>query len=132
MRKLRRDVDRDAVQRYPLAHADADGGDLVLAAFATLRPAHPNADAVLAPLATYVEDCQRSDDPFLQRGDEGAHVGLAPVEVEHDVGHALAGAVVGELAAAADVVHRKARLDQLRRLRAGTGGVERRMLQQPD
>ena len=34
---------------------DADGGDLVLAAGALVGPAHPDADAVLAPLAAHVE-----------------------------------------------------------------------------
>ena len=35
-----------------------------------------------------------------QRADEGAHVAAALVEVEHHVGHALAGAVIGVLPAA--------------------------------
>ena len=74
MRQVRLDVERDAVQRHPLAHADADGGDLVLVAVALVRPAHPDADAVVAPLAAHVEGRKRADDPFLQRGDEGAHV----------------------------------------------------------
>ncbi len=95
-------------------------------------PPHPDADAVVAPLAAHVEGGERADDPFLQRGDEGPHVRLAPVEVEHHIGHPLAGAVIGELPAAAGLVDRKARLDQFLRLGAGAGGVERRMLQQPD
>ena len=41
------------------------------------------------------------DDPVFQRRDEGAHVRAArALQVEHDVGHALAGAVIGELPAA--------------------------------
>ena len=55
MRQVRIDIERHAVQRHPLFHADADGGDLVLVAFAFVRPAHPDADAVLAPLAAHVE-----------------------------------------------------------------------------
>jgi hypothetical protein len=66
-------------------------------------------------------------------GDERAHVAAALVEVEHDVGDALAGPVIGVLAAAADLENGKTiRRDQVLRLGAGAGGVERRMLQQPD
>ena len=68
---------------------------------ALVRPAHPDADAVLAPLAAHVEGGERADDPFLQRRDEAAHVRAAALEVEHHIGHALAGPVIGELAAAA-------------------------------
>ena len=40
--------------------------------------------------------------------------------------------MIGELAAAAGRMHGKARLDQLIGLGAGAGGIERRMLEQPD
>ena len=75
---------------------------------------------------------ERADDPFLERGDEAAHVRAAALEVEHDIGHPLAGAVIGELAAAPGRMDRKARLDQLLGLGAGAGGVERGVLEQPD
>ena len=65
-------------------------------------------------------------------GDIGPHVGLAPVEIEHHIGHPLARPVIGELAAAAGLVHRKTRFDEVLRLRAGSGGVERWVLEQPD
>ena len=132
MRQVRIDIERDAVQRHPLLHADADGGDLVLAAVALVGPAHPDADAVLAPFAAHVEGGERADDPFLQRGDETAHVRAAPLEIEHHVGDPLAGPVIGQLAAAPAVVDRKARLDHVAGFGAGAGGVERRVLQQPD
>ena len=70
MRQVRLDVQRDAVQRHPLAHADADGGDLVLVAVALVGPPHPDADAVVAPLAAHIECRKRADDPFLQGRDE--------------------------------------------------------------
>ena len=75
MRKLGRDIDGDAVQRHPALHADADGRDLVFVADALLGPAHPDADALLAPLALDAERRQRADDPFLERDHEAAHVG---------------------------------------------------------
>ena len=69
--------------------------------FAFVRPAHPDADAVLAPLAAHVEGGKRADDPFLQCGDEAPHVRPAPAQIEHHIGHALAGPVIGHLPAAA-------------------------------
>src|ERR1700760_2331297 len=78
MRQLRLYVQRDAVQRHPLLHADADGRDLVLVALAPLGAAYPDADPVLAPLAAHIEAGECADDPFLERGDKAAHVGSAP------------------------------------------------------
>ena len=75
---------------------------------------------------------QRADDPFLDGGDEAAHVRSAALEVEHDVADPLAGAVIGELAAAAGGMHWKARLDQLVRPCRAAGGVKGRVLEQPD
>ena len=49
-----------------------------------------------------------------------------------DIADALARAVIGELAAAAGGVDRKARVDQLLRPRRRAGGVKGRVLQQPD
>ena len=94
---------RDAVQRHPALHADADRRDLVLVAGALVGPPHPDADAIVAPLAVDAERRERADDPFLQRHDEAPHVGTAPLEIEHHIGDALAGPVIGELAAAAGV-----------------------------
>ena len=51
-------------------------------------------------------------------------------EVEHDIDHALARPMVGILAATPRDMHGKARrLQKVLSLRAGAGGVERRMLQ---
>src|SRR5262245_29146263 len=49
------DVERDAVQRDPPFDADADRGDLVLAAGAFVRAAHPYPDAILAAFPGDVE-----------------------------------------------------------------------------
>ena len=132
MRKLRLDIEREAVQRHPALDANADGRDLVLESVALVRPPHPYPDAVVAPLAAHIEGGQRADDPFFDGGDEAAHVRRAALEIEHDIADPLAGAVIGELAAASGGVDRKARVDQLLRPRRGAGGVERRVLEEPD
>ena len=51
---------------------------------------------------------------------------------QHGVTHALARPVIGELAAAPGAIDGKARLDQVAVLGTGAGGVDGRMLQQPD
>jgi len=65
VRKLRLDIDRDAVERHPTPHAHADRGDLVLKAHALVRPLYPDTDAILAALAAHVEGSQRPYDPFF-------------------------------------------------------------------
>src|SRR5580704_9662671 len=132
MRKLRLDVERKAVQRHPALDADADGRDLVLASVTLVRPPYPHPDAVVTPFAAHVESGERADEPFLDGGDEAAHVRRAALEIEHDIADPLAGTVIGELAAAAGGMDGEARLDQLLRLRRGAGGVKRRMLNEPD
>src|SRR5580658_4025777 len=102
MRQVRRDVEGKSMQGHPVLHADADGGDLVLGVVALVRSPHPDADAIVAALARDLEGGERTDDPFLDAGDEAAHVGRPALEIEHDITDALAGTVVGELAAAAD------------------------------
>ena len=76
---------------------------------------HPDADAIVAALAAHAEGGQRADHPFLDRGDEAADVRRPALQIEHDIADALARTVIGELAAAAGDVDRKARLDQLLR-----------------
>ena len=114
--------------RYPAADAHADGRDLGLGP-AALDP-HP--DAARAPLAAHPELGQGGDQPVLEPADVGAHVRAPRLEVEQHVGDALAGAVVGVAAAAAARVHRQARrLEQLVGAGAGSGGIQRRVLEQP-
>src|SRR5690606_16871104 len=127
-------IQRDAVETDPTADADADGGDLVLAQCAAGAGAvDPDADAALAPLALHAEFGERLDQPFLEAANEAAHVATAPGEVEHHIGHALPGAVIGRLAAAAGADHRETlRVENVAVLCAGAGGVERGVLDQPD
>ena len=49
-----------------MAHADANGGDLVLA----WPPPHPHAHPVLASLTLHVELVERVDHPLLQRRED--------------------------------------------------------------
>ena len=86
---------------------------------ALVGPPDPDADAILAALAAHVEGVERADDPFFQAGHIGAHVRPPPLQVEHHIGHPLAGAVIGELAAAAGGEQRKARIEQVAFLAAG-------------
>jgi hypothetical protein len=105
---------------------------LVFASRAFVGPRDPDADALLAPLAAHVESVERADQPFLQSRHIAAHVRRAVLEVQHQIDHALAGAVIGELSAAPGLENGKARLNEVARLRAGACGVEGRMLEQPD
>ncbi len=62
-----------------------------------------------------------------------ADVAAAPIEVEQHIGDALARAVIGVLPAAAALVDREPRgVEQILRPGAGAGGVERRVLQEPN
>ncbi len=99
------DVQADPVEAHPFADLHADGGDLVLTRPSGTLALHPDADAALADVRLYPEPAQGSDQPRLQTTHEGAHVAAAGAEIQHDVGHALAGAVIGELAAAAGAMH---------------------------
>ncbi len=114
MAKVWLDVEADAVERDPALEAHPYGRDLVLAQlFAGVGAARPGAidphtDTACAPLALEVELGQRVDDPLFEAADERLHVASSFGEVEHHIGHALAGAVIGELAAAPRVEDRKA------------------------
>ena len=100
------DVERDAVEGHPAADAHPDGRDLGLAGIRL----DPDADAALAAYADDAELGKRADQPLLQVADEAAEVhAAARREVEHDVGHPLAGAVVGVLAAPARLEDRRSR-----------------------
>ena len=131
------DIDRDAVEGDPVADAHADRGDLVftwaaIRQFGLVRPHHPDTDPARAALGGDVEAGQGTDRPFLEVVDVAPHVLPPGPQVEHDVGHALAGPVIGVLAAAARDMDRKAhRLEQVLGPGTGARGVERRVFQQP-
>ena len=133
MLELRLHVERDAVQADPALQAHADGGDLVLAqGSARLRPVNPHADAAFAHAGLHVESGEGADDPVFEVGHEGTHVAAAGADVEHQVGHALAGAVIGVLTAASGIENREAGgVFQVGGFGGRAGGVEGRMFQEP-
>src|SRR5579871_4637518 len=94
VRQVGLDVDRNAVERNPVADAHADRRDLVLPA---ILAHHPDADPAVAALAAYVEAGEGADYPALEVGHVASHVLPALAQVEHGVGHALAGPVIGVL-----------------------------------
>ena len=120
------------MQRHPALNADADSGDLVLGAFALVGACQPYADAILTPPATHAESSERADDPFFDAGNKAAHIRRPALEIEHDITHALAGTVIGELPAAAGDINGKAGLQELLRLRRCAGRVKGRVLEQPN
>src|ERR1700704_2907464 len=109
------------MERNPAPQPDADRRDLVFMAGGLVGPRHPDAGASLGAVAADVEGGQRADDPFLEASYIGADVGPPPLQVEHRIGDPLARAVIGELAAASSLKHRKARVEQVARFAAGAG-----------
>src|SRR5215207_7111283 len=84
------DVDREAVGRDAVRDVDADGRDLALP--------DPHADVLVAALGVSLEPGvgERGDDRALHREDEVRHA----ADTHDRIADELAGAVVGELAAA--------------------------------
>ena len=110
MRQVRFNVQRDAVPTHPSGDADADGADLGL--HAGRRIGHPDADAAVPALALDVEAVEGADQPFLQPVNVasdvlGGDAAMGTGQVEHDVGCALARAVICPLAAAASLEGRE-------------------------
>ena len=60
------------------------------------------------------------------------HIAAALFEIEHHIADALSGSVIGELATASGLEHGKACVEQIAVLRARAGGVDGRMLHEPD
>ena len=66
----------------------------------------PTRPSRISPLT--LKSIERADDPALEIGNELGHVAAALAQIEHHVRHALAWPVIGELAAAPGLKHRKA------------------------
>ena len=78
------------------------------------------------------ERAERVDHPAFERVDEAADVLPPPFEVEHHVADPLAGPVIGVATAASRLVDGESlRIGELGRIRAGAGGEQRRVLEQP-
>lgn len=137
MSEIRRDVQRDTVERNPASYSDSDRGDLVLGGFSSgagwlVRPRDPDPDTILAPLAFDIEHIQCRDDPGFQCVDEPAKVGISAIKVEHHIGDTLAWPMIGELPAAAAFVNGKAGLKEVAGPGGSPSGVERGMFEEPD
>ena len=119
MAKVRVDVQGKAVKAHPLAKPDPERRDLVLGHRA-VRQARlfgtpdPDADPVLTSFAPHVHRFKRADHRLFQRGDIGADILAATLQVEHHIGDPLARAVIGVFAAASRRKDREAvRLDEV-------------------
>src|SRR5665648_28717 len=125
MRKVRIDVQADAMQAHPAAYADPDGGDL--------RVADEDADRARPPFAFDAETRKRGDQPGFEGCDIGPDVTATGREINHDIGNTLAGAVIGVAPAAAGLEHGEPPgLEQLRVGGAGASGVEGRVFEKPN
>src|ERR1700751_1924727 len=96
-RQIGRDIERKTVQCHPTLYANADRGNLILKTWPFVGAVHPDADPIAPPLAAYVETGERANEPFFQRGNKAAHIGRAPLEIEHPIDDALVWSVIGEL-----------------------------------
>src|SRR5262249_55208325 len=118
-------VEGDAVEADPFSQPHADGGDLVFARPARASALHPNAHAPVADFALHVEARQCADEPAFEISDELCHVAPTLAQIDHHIGHALAGAVIGELAATPRLEDWEAVGDkQITRLGGNARGVE--------
>ena len=130
MLEFRVNIERDTMVRDPPAHAHADRGNLFLI---PRGPHDPDADAAVAPFSVHSEARDGLDYPFLELVHVAAHILPAAAQIQHDIGDPLAGPVIGITAPPSGAMNRQAlRLEQLLVARAGPGGEERWMLEQPD
>src|SRR5512134_1449201 len=98
MRQVAIVIQRHAVIGHPVAHTNADCGDLVFAPAAAIDP---NADAAGASFAAAAKTAERGDQPVLEPRDVSADVDTAYLEIKHRVADALARSMIGVLAATA-------------------------------
>src|SRR5690606_23501520 len=97
-RQVHGDVEGQAVEAAAVAHPDAERGDL--------GAIHVDARGALAALAADAPAGQGVDDRLLDPAHVLAHAEAQAAQVQERVGHQLAGAVVGDLAAAIHLEHR--------------------------
>lgn len=129
MAEIRVDIDRKAVHRHPFADADPDRANL---GFPPVRRVAPDADPAIHRPCAHAKFCQRRYHPVFQCMDEAADIRVAILQIEHDIAHALARAVIGMAATAPGLVDGESLAEQFDRIGAGPRGIERRMFQQPD
>ena len=103
------------VHTDPAPDAHSDGGK-----FAFSRP-HPR--QALADAGLYSDPRTQFYQPFLQNPQMTVQILAATPQIQHGIPHQLTGAVIGVLPAAAGLVHREARVEQVARLRRRPGVV---------
>ena len=81
-----------------MANPDANRRDLALLVPAVCLTHTPTRSSRRSPAMS--ELSQRANDPVFKGRDEGPNVAAAAPKIEHDIGHALARSMIGELAAA--------------------------------
>ena len=111
----------------------ADGGDLLFALTRRAQSRDPYPDATRPDFAVDAKARQGRDDPTFEAFDEGADIAAPAPQVEHRVNDALAGAVIGDLAASIDLHHGNiTRRKQVFLRRVQTQGKDRRVFAVPD
>src|SRR5690606_36690262 len=96
------------------------------------RCLHPDANAVRASHTGHAENGQRLNDPCLQIMHIAPHIAPALVQIQHDIGDALAGAVKGILPAPARGIDGVSVAEKVFWSRAGARRIEGGTLHQPD
>ena len=98
------------------------------------RRTHIDARCIGAIYRSDVVCRQQIDHRLLHQTHQRAHREAAPLHVEQQINHDLAGTVVGDLPAAVDAYHRDAVVDarQMFVLAGEPQRVDRRMFEQPD
>ncbi len=129
MRQIRRQIDRKAVHRHPAPHAHADRADL---GFATVDIPRPDADPALCAPGIDPDVAQRGDHPAFERLDETADIAFTLSQIKQHIADPLSRPMIGVASAATGFDHFEARVEQLARHRAGPGGVDRWVFEQPD
>ncbi|MCY1370625.1 hypothetical protein D9M69_577250 [compost metagenome] len=138
MFEFRLDIDCNAVETDPATQPNADSCDLVFAHAAIgkwrlFRAHNPYANAICASFTPDVELRKRLDDPLFKRRYKCAHIFTASFEVEHDIGHALAGTMIGVFAATPGVKDWKTiRCQQIFCMGTRASRIKRRVLNEPD
>src|SRR6476469_2330430 len=126
MRKVGRDVEREAVEGHPALNAHAQSAD-----FGLIRTgSDPNTDPSVGAVGGNAELGERVDHPAFERMNEAADVLSALFEVEHHIADALTGTVIGVAAAAAGLEHGDILgVQKLGGVGAGAGGEQGGMLE---
>src|SRR5690606_23105511 len=101
-----------AMKADPAPQTNPKCGNLVFSRAAIrqrsfIRTSDPDPDTVFATLTLHIHRGERTDDGLFECGDKCADILTSALEVKHDIGNALPGAVIGIFATAAARKNRK-------------------------